>query len=261
MAQASSQHKLDRVRPPRVHITYDVEIGDAIEIRELPFQLGILGDFTGTPAQPLPRLRDRKFVEVNPDNFDEVLEGMAPHLALTVENRLAGTDGAPALRVDLHFKSLEDFEPENVARQVNPLRELLDLRRKLNDLLGKLQGNDRLEELLTDAVSDPGKLKKLESEIHGSDASPTPPPVATESITVEPQAPGDIPVEEAVDVPGVIEAEAKTESASEEVPAPPTEAEQIDFAPEVNTPLEAATGPDTDKVEEKKESEDPAPTA
>ncbi len=86
-----------------------MEIGDAIEIRDLPFQLGVLGDFTGMPAQPLARLRDRKFVEVNPDNFDEVLEGMTPRLAFTVENRLAGTDGAPALKVELHFKTLEDF--------------------------------------------------------------------------------------------------------------------------------------------------------
>lgn len=165
MAKASTQHKLDRVRPPRVHVTYDVEIGDAIELKELPFVMGVLGDLTGQPEQPLPRLRDRKFVEVNPDNFDSVLEGMKPHLSFSVENKLAEDANAPQLKVDLHFKSLDDFDPANVARQVKPLRELLDLRTKLSDLRGSLQGNDKLEELLLDAVGNTDKLKKLESEL------------------------------------------------------------------------------------------------
>ena len=111
----STQHKLDRVRPPRVHVTYDVEVGDAIEMKELPFVMGVLGDFTGQPEQPLPRLRDRKFVEVNPDNFDQVLEGMKPHLSFSVENKLSEDADAAQLKVDLHFKSMDDFEPENVA--------------------------------------------------------------------------------------------------------------------------------------------------
>jgi type VI secretion system protein ImpB len=161
----SIQHKLDRVRPPRVHITYDVEIGDAIELKELPFVLGVLGDFTGQPEQPLARLRDRKFTEVNPDNFDAVLEGMKPHLAYSVENKLAEDPNAPNLKVDLRFKSLDDFSPENVARQVKPLRELLELRTRLSDLRGSLQGNDKLEELLLDAVQDQDKLNKLAKEI------------------------------------------------------------------------------------------------
>jgi type VI secretion system protein ImpB len=161
----STQHKLDRVRPPRVHVTYDVEVGDAIEMKELPFVMGVLGDFTGQPEQPLPRLRDRKFVEVNPDNFDQVLEGMKPHLSFSVENKLAEDADAAQLKVDLHFKSMDDFSPENVARQVKPLRELLDLRTKLSDLRGSLQGNDKLEELLMDAVSNSEKLEKLKSEV------------------------------------------------------------------------------------------------
>lgn len=165
MARASMQHKLDRVRPPRVHITYDVEIGDAIELKELPFVLGVLGDLTGQPEQPLPRLRDRKFVEVNPDNFDSVLEGMKPHLAFSVENKLSEDPNAPNLKVDLKFKSMDDFEPEQVARQVKPLRELLDLRTRLADLRGSLQGNDKLEELLLDAVGNEDKLNKLKTEI------------------------------------------------------------------------------------------------
>ena len=165
MARQSTQHKLDRVRPPRVHITYDVEIGDAIELKELPFVMGVLGDFTGQPEQPLARLRDRKFVEVNPDNFDTVLEGMKPHLSYSVENKLAEDPNAPNLKVDLHFKNMDDFEPENVAKQVKPLRELMDLRTKLSDLVGNLQGNDKLEELLLEAANNTDKRKALKAEV------------------------------------------------------------------------------------------------
>jgi type VI secretion system protein ImpB len=165
MARESTQHKLDRVRSPRVQITYDVEIGDAIEIKELPFVMGVLGDFTGQPTEPLARLKDRKFVEVTPDNFDTVLENMKPHLAFSVENKLSEDPEAPKLKVDLNFKSLDDFSPEAVARQVGPLRELLELRDRLSDLRGSMQGNDKLEELLRDAVSDKDKLDKLRKEI------------------------------------------------------------------------------------------------
>jgi type VI secretion system protein ImpB len=160
-----------------VHITYDVEVGDAIEIKELPFVMGVLGDFTGQPEQPLPRLRDRKFVEVNPDNFDSVLEGMKPHLKFAIENKLSEDSDAPKLGVDLKFRSMEDFEPANVAKQVKPLRELLDLRTKLSDLRGSLQGNEKLEELLMDAVSDKDKLGKLKAEVgpaDGETAAPAP---------------------------------------------------------------------------------------
>jgi len=152
MARQSAQHKLDRVRPPRVQITYDVEVGGAIEIKELPFVVGVLGDLTGQPDQPLPRLKDRKFVEVNPDNFDAVLEGMKPHLSFAVENKLSDDADAPKLKVDLRFKSMEDFDPANVAKQVKPLKELLDLRTKL-------------EELLLDAVGNSEKLDKLKGEV------------------------------------------------------------------------------------------------
>jgi type VI secretion system protein ImpB len=165
MARQSAQHKLDRVRPPRVQITYDVEVGGAIEIKELPFVVGVLGDFTGQPEQPLPRLKDRKFVEVNPDNFDSVLEGMKPHLSFAVENKLSEDPNAPQLKVDLHFKKLDDFEPANVAKQVKPLKEMMDLRTRLADLRGTLQGNDKLEELLLDAVGKTENLDKLKKEI------------------------------------------------------------------------------------------------
>src|SRR6266704_4204589 len=123
MAKQSTQHKLDRVRPPRVHVTYDVEIGDAIELKELPFVMGVLGDLTGQPTEPLPKLKDRKFVEVTPDNFDSVLAGMKPHLAFSVENKLSEEPDAGQLKVDLQFKSLDDFAPDQVASQIKPLRE------------------------------------------------------------------------------------------------------------------------------------------
>jgi type VI secretion system protein ImpB len=165
MARESTQHKLDRVRSPRVQITYDVEIGDAIELKELPFVLGVLGDFTGQPEEPLARLKDRKFIEVNPDNFDQVLESMKPHLAFSVENKLSEDPNAGNLKVDLHFKTLDDFAPENVARQVKPLRELLELRSRMQDLRGNLQGNDKLEELLRNTVSDKDKMEQLRKEM------------------------------------------------------------------------------------------------
>jgi type VI secretion system protein ImpB len=165
MARDSVQKKLQRVRPPRVQVSYDVEIGGAIQLKELPFVMGVLGDFTGTPSEPLPPLKERRFVEVTPDNFDAVIEKMKPHLAYSVENKLSEDANAPQLKVDLNFKSLDDFEPEQVARQVKPLRELLDLRGKLRDLAGTLQTNDKLDQLLLDAVSNSEKRDKLKAEL------------------------------------------------------------------------------------------------
>jgi type VI secretion system protein ImpB len=165
MARESTQHKLDRVRPPRVQITYDVEVGGAIELKELPFIVGVMGDFTGQAEKPLPKLKDRKFVEVNPDNFDTVLENMKPHLAFAVENKLSEESDAPNLKVDLKFSRMEDFDPQNIARQVKPLKELLDLRTRLADLRGSLQGNDKLEELLLEAVGNTENREKLKADL------------------------------------------------------------------------------------------------
>ena len=165
MARESTQHKLDRVRPPRVQITYDVEVGGAIELKELPFIVGVMGDFTGQAEKPMPRLKDRKFVEVNPDNFDTVLENMKPHLAFAVENKLSEEADAPNLKVDLKFARMEDFDPQNIARQVKPLKELLDLRTRLADLRGSLQGNDKLEELLLEAVGNTENREKLKADL------------------------------------------------------------------------------------------------
>lgn len=165
MPSESTQKKLERVRPPRVNISYEVETGGAIELKELPFVMGVLGDFTGQPTEPLAKLKDRKFVDVNPDNFDDVLKSMKPHLAFTVENKLSDEPDAGKIGVDLNFESLDDFAPDAVARQVKPLRDMLELRTKLADLRGSLQGNDKLDEILQATLNDDEKRKKLQSEI------------------------------------------------------------------------------------------------
>jgi type VI secretion system protein ImpB len=163
MGRESTQQKLSRVRAPRVQITYDVETGGAIEMKELPFVMGVLGDLTGHPEQPLAALKDRKFVEINPDNFDSVLKGMQPHLKFKVENKLS--DKAGQIAVDLKFESMDDFSPAKVAEQVGPIKELLDLRTRLSNLRGSLQGNDQLDQALFDAVSNTEELNKLKAEL------------------------------------------------------------------------------------------------
>ena len=165
MARESVHKKLERVRAPRVHVTYDVEVGDAIEMKEIPFVMGVLADLSGMPEEPLPRLKERRFIEITPDNFDDVLAKMNPRVAFTVENKLSDDPDAGKIGVELNFKSMDDFEPENVARQVKPMRELLELRTRLSDLVGSLQGNEKLEGLLQDLAGDEDKLKQLQAEL------------------------------------------------------------------------------------------------
>ncbi len=161
MAKESTQKKLSRVRPPRVQITYDVEIGDAIETKELPFVLGVLGDYSGNPKEALPKMKERKFVEIDRDNFDDVLKGVAPRLQLRVDNELQKND--TQMGVELNFEKLEDFEPQNVVRQIESLKKLLEVRTRLSDLRNKITGNDKLEQLLDDIVHDTEKLKQISS--------------------------------------------------------------------------------------------------
>lgn len=161
----STQKKLERIRPPRVAISYEVETGGAIEKKELPFLMGVLGDFSGQPTDPLPRLKERKFVEVTPENFDDVLASMKPHLNFTVENKLSESADAPKLGVDLNFRSMDDFSPDAVAKQVKPLKALLDLRTQLSDLRGSLQTNEKLDEVLQATLGDAEKLNKLRGEL------------------------------------------------------------------------------------------------
>ncbi len=159
MARESTQKRIARDRAPRVQINYDVEIGDAIETKELPFVLGILGDYTGHTKEPLPKLKDRKFVQIDGESFDDVMKGMAPRLVLRVDNKLKNDDSEMA--VELNFRKMEDFEPAQVVQQVEPLRRLLEARTRLSDLRGKLAGNDKLEDLLEKIVHDTEKLQTL----------------------------------------------------------------------------------------------------
>ena len=158
----SVQKRLQKVRPPRVQMTYDVEIGDAIENKELPFVMGVVGDFGGNSEVEQKRLKERKFIGIDRDNFDEVLKGVEPRAAYGVANELSDEGGQ--LRVDLRFKSLDDFRPEAVVEQVAPLRRLLEARTKLADLRNKLAGNDKLEDILNDVLNSTEKLAQLEQQ-------------------------------------------------------------------------------------------------
>jgi type VI secretion system protein ImpB len=164
----SVQKRLEKVRPPRVQLTYDVEIGDAIEQKELPFVVGVLGDFVGKPSQDAPpaRLKDRKFVNVDLDNFDEVMAGMAPTASYRVRNVLSEEGGEFA--VNLSFREIDDFRPEAVVEQVEPLRRLLEARTRLADLRNKLAGNEKLEDLLDEVLRNTDQLQRL-----GQEAQPT----------------------------------------------------------------------------------------
>lgn len=162
----STQKQLQKVRPPRVQITYDVEVGDAIEQKELPFVVGVLGDFSGNPEKPLPRLRDRKFVNVDPDDFDDVMKGMTPRAVYKVKNTLTGEG---ELGVELKFESMDDFTPESVVQQVEPLRKLQEARSKLADLRNKLAGSEKLEDILNEVLVNTEKLQQLGSEVEQQD--------------------------------------------------------------------------------------------
>lgn len=155
----STQQKLGRVRPPRVQITYDVEIGGAIVMKQLPFVVGLMADLSGKPEEPLPPLKERKFVYVDRDNVDQVLASAAPRLAYQVINKLG--DDPEKLNLELKFKEVDDFLPINVVKQVPVLKSLFDSRQRLVDLLGKLDGNDQLDQLMQEFIRDENALKAL----------------------------------------------------------------------------------------------------
>ncbi|WP_207480974.1 type VI secretion system contractile sheath small subunit [Arenibaculum pallidiluteum] len=169
----SVHDKLARVRKPRVHITYQVETEGAEIERELPFVVGVLGDFSGDPTQPLKPLSERKFTLIDRDNFDEVMGRMAPGLAMRVENALR--DDGTELPVQLAFRSMQDFEPARVADQVPALKSLLETRDKLRDLLSKADRSENLEGLLEQILRDGDELKRLASEL-GAQPSEQPQP-------------------------------------------------------------------------------------
>ena len=164
----SVQKRLQKVRAPRVQMTYDVEIGDAIENKELPFVVGVIGDFGADPEAEKKRIKDRKFVNVDAGNFDEVLGAVAPATQFRVENHLSEEGGQ--FGVQLQFREMADFRPESVVQQVAPLKGLLEARTKLADLRNKLAGNDKLEDLLTEVLNNTDSLAALQPQRPGKEA-------------------------------------------------------------------------------------------
>ena len=163
MGSESLQKKLDRVRKPRVHITYDVETEGATVTKELPFVVGVLGDFSGQPTEPLKPLKDRKFIQIDRDNFNDVMARMTPGLNLRVKNTLK--DDGSELGVQLKFGNMDDFSPEKVAQQVEPVKKLLETRDKLRDLLTKIDRSEDLEKVLEQVLSNTEQLKQLAGEV------------------------------------------------------------------------------------------------
>lgn len=163
MGSESTQKKLERVRKPRVHITYEVETEGAMVVKELPFVVGVLGDFSGQPTEPLKPLKDRKFIQIDRDNFNDVMARVTPGLNMRVKNTLK--DDGSELGVQLKFGSMDDFSPEKVAQQVEPLKKLIETRDKLRDLLTKIDRSEDLETLLDKVLSNTEELKKLGGEL------------------------------------------------------------------------------------------------
>jgi type VI secretion system protein ImpB len=175
---SSQQKKVGRIRPPRVHITYDVETGGAMEKKELPFVVGVLADLSGQPSAPLPPLKERKAGFIDRDNFNDVMARAAPRVAMKVQNRL--TDEDTKLAVELKFKTMDDFDPGQIVEQVPALKELLEMRMALTQLLTKMEGNDKLDRLLADVLSNTDKARELARHmgIGESDGSTTKTPQA-----------------------------------------------------------------------------------
>lgn len=168
----SIQHKLDRVRPPRVQITYDVEVGNAIVMKELPFVMGIMADLSGHPAAAPAALKYRKFVEIDRDNFNDIMEKIRPRLAIRVDNKL--TNDGSHLAAELFFHNMDDFQPLNVIKQVDPLRKLYEARTRLKDMLTKLDGNDALDELLHEVITSTEQQNALKTELGITDTAASP---------------------------------------------------------------------------------------
>ena len=158
----SVQKKLQRIRPPRVQLTYDVEVGDGKEVKELPFVIGVLGDFSAASELEKTKLKDKKFINVDLDNIDEVMQSLAPRATFQVENTLTEEGGRMA--VDLTFNSMQDFRPENVVQQVDPLRKLVEARERLTDLRNKISNNERLEDLLDEVLQNTDQVRRLSAE-------------------------------------------------------------------------------------------------
>jgi len=165
---ASIHDKLERVRKPRVHISYQVETEGAVVEKELPFVMGVLGDFSGNPSEPLKPLKDRKFIQIDRDNFNDIMARMTPGLNIKVENTLK-KDGSE-IPMQLKFSSMEDFEPGRIVQQIEPLKKILETRDKLRDLLSKVDRSEDLEGLMENILKDADKMKQLASELNPGEA-------------------------------------------------------------------------------------------
>jgi type VI secretion system protein ImpB len=161
----STQKKLMRVRPPRVQISYDVETGGAIEKKELPLVVGIMSDLAGKQENPMAPIKTRKFVEIDRDNFNDVMASIAPRLAFAVNNQLK--DDNTKMNVELRFRKIDDLRPEAIVQQIEPLKKLFDARQRLNDLLAKLDGNDDLDVLLQDVAKNTDSQQKIKEAVGG----------------------------------------------------------------------------------------------
>lgn len=159
MGAESLQKKVGRVRPPRVQIAYDVHTGGALPKNDLPFVVGVMADLSGQPKEALPGMKDRKFVNIDRDNINDIMAKANTRVAMKVDNKL--TNDGSKLAVELNFKNMDDFEPQNIAKQVGPLKELLEMRAKLTELMSKTEGNDKLEELLADVLKNTEKAAAL----------------------------------------------------------------------------------------------------
>lgn len=166
----STQKKLSRIRPPRVQITYDVETGGAIEKKELPLVVGIMADLAGKPAEPLPPVKARKFVEIDRDNFNDVMASIAPRLAFQVDNKL-DEESETKLNVELNFRKMDDLRPESIIQQVDALKKLFEARTRLNDLLAKLDGNDDLDVLLQDIANNTDRQQTIKKATEGGNTN------------------------------------------------------------------------------------------
>ena len=176
----SIQKRLTRVRPPRVQITYDLQVGEQSLKKELPLVVGVMSDLSGKRLKPLPPIKERKFTEIDGGNFDEVLEAISPHLEFKVDNHL--TDEGGRFDVELDFKSMDDFHPSSLIQRVEPLRKLFEARQRLLDLFVKLDGNEELESLLQAIVRNSGDLRQISDMTHSVEETDSAAPATTTDV-------------------------------------------------------------------------------
>lgn len=159
----SIHDKLKRVRKPRVHITYDLETNGSIVEKEIPFVMGVMGDYSGDNVDNKKNIKERKFSQIDRDNFNDIMSKVNPQLRMKVENMLEG-DGSE-MSVNLDFKNMEDFEPQKIVEQIEPLKKLMETRNKLRDLLTKADRSEDLELILEDVLSNTAALSSLSGEL------------------------------------------------------------------------------------------------